>query len=83
MEERHETASTILDKVCASTFTRHANLSEADFLKEIGRETDENEDVAVREARMNLMIACTKEVLALNEKLKDAVKVLNIMQRGE
>lgn len=82
-KERFETTSTILDKMCASTFTRHADLSTEDFLKVIGRENDESESVAVREARLNLLIACTKEVLSLKCMIENLLKMMNKMQGDE
>ena len=64
-----ENASNLMDKLCTATFTRHANLSEEDFLKEIGKE-NQNEKQAVREATMSLIVGCTKELMVANRRLE-------------
>lgn len=60
----------LLDKICTATFTRHAFLSEKEFLKEIGKENAENEHQAVRESIMALLVGCTKELLTANRRLE-------------
>ena len=60
----------LLDKICTATFTRHANLSEKEFLKEIGKENAESEHQAVREGIMALLVGCTRELLMANRRLE-------------
>ena len=43
-------SSDMLNQICSVTFTRHAGMKSEDFLKEIGKDTAENEATAVREA---------------------------------
>lgn len=64
-----EKTSDLMDKICTATFTRHANLSETDFLKEIGKE-NQPEKQAVREATLALLVGCTKELMVANRRLE-------------
>lgn len=60
----------LIDKICSATFTRHANLSEKEFLKAIGKENATSEKQAVRESTLALLIGCTKELLTANRRLE-------------
>ena len=69
----------LLDKICTATFTRHANLSEKEFLKEIGFEgTDKSEDEAIRIAKMNVYIETTNQLIKATNTIKQITALLKI-----
>ena len=70
-------SSDMLNQICSVTFTRHAGMKSEEFLKEIGKETAENEATAVREAKMALMVGIMKELSCAVTRLQ----VLNIHQK--
>lgn len=75
MEEKNSfksdvNAGEILDKIIALTFTRHANLSEEEFMEKIGVSDSRGEDVEVRNARYALISACTREILKTTDKIE-------------
>ena len=45
-------SSDMLNQICSVTFTRHAGMKSEEFLKEIGKETAENEGAAAGGAKM-------------------------------
>lgn len=70
-------SSDMLNQICSVTFTRHAGLKSEEFLKEIGKDEAESEAVAVREAKMALMVGIMKELSCAVTRLQ----VLNIHQK--
>ena len=74
-EERannHE-AENLLKYIISTTFGRHSQLSEEEYLKEIGfEETGKNESEAVRFAIFNVLTELTSEVLKTRNSLKMA-----------
>lgn len=67
-EKKKESGGSLLDKIIALTFTRHAKLSEEEFLKAIGCE-GQTEEEAVRKGKFALMSACTKAFLVAKNKI--------------
>lgn len=68
-KEHLKTKNTI-DKLCAAAITRHANLSNKQFLEAIGRKGDQNAKQAIRQSLFNLGIACLEEMLTINRTLE-------------
>jgi len=62
--------SSIIDKIIATTLTRHARLSEEAFLKELGIKEPKTEEIEVRNCKFALINAITKEILLANDKIK-------------
>lgn len=71
-------ADAILDKIVALTFTRHAKLSEEDFLKEIKAQEGDSEEIAILKSKFALISACTRELLRANDTLRMLNATLNI-----
>lgn len=71
-------ANLLLDKIIGATFTRHASLSEEEFLKEIQASEGDSEDVAVIKARYTLINSCTRELLKANDTIKMINATLNL-----
>lgn len=61
-EEKNTTPSEVLEKIIALTFARHAGLPDDEFSEKMGISIEKGEEQAVREAKYNLMVACTKEL---------------------
>lgn len=74
-EERaqdHE-ADNLLNYIIASTFARHSNLTEEEFLKEIGFDkSGKTEDEAIRIAILNVLTATTNELIRAKQSIKMA-----------
>lgn len=62
-------ASQLIDSMIDLTFTRHAKLSEQEYLKEIGAKETDTEQQAVKKAKYTLLKAITKEMLIANDKV--------------
>jgi len=77
-----ETPSEMMDKMCTATFTRHADLSKEEFLKAINKENFMDEGQAVREAKMALIVGCTKELCVANRRLEILIENLKFL-KGE
>ena len=70
--ENHE-ADNLVNYIIGSTFSRHSNLSEDEFLKEIGFENSgKTEDEALRIAVFNVLVATTNELLKAKQSIKMA-----------
>ena len=70
--ENHE-ADNLVNYIIGSTFSRHSNLSEEEFLKEIGFENSgKTEDEAIRIAVFNVLVATTNELLKAKQSIKMA-----------
>lgn len=74
--QKQVNADGILDKIIALTFTRHANLSESEFLQKLGLKEPKDEDTEVRNARFALISACMREMLRAVDKLKLITQVV-------
>lgn len=77
MEEKEtkqyeEKGSDLLNLIISKTFSRHSQLTEEEFLKEIGFEdSGKTENEALRIAFMNVLVASTAELI----KAKDSFKM--------
>ena len=70
--ENHE-ADNLVNYIIGSTFARHSQLSEDEFLKEIGFENSgKTEDEAIRIAVFNVLVATTNELLKAKQSIKMA-----------
>lgn len=59
-----DVANNLMGFIIAKTFSRHANLSSEDFLKEIGFEgSGKSESEAIRIAKFNIMLEATKTLI--------------------
>lgn len=76
MAKKEIGASELLDEIIALTFTRHANLDEAEFIKALGITEPKDEDTEVRNARFALISASTKELLRAINKLKLITQII-------
>lgn len=76
-------ADNILDKIIAATFTRHAGLSEEEFLKELGIPDPQDEDSEVRKARFTLLLAITKEIFKARDRIKLMMHTLKLTDMEE
>ena len=69
-QQRAERHQNLMNTIIAETFSRHSKLDENEFLEKIGfKDTDKTEDEAVRIAKFNAIIAITKKILSVEEKL--------------
>lgn len=76
MAQEH-TYDNLIGMIVAKTFSRHAGMSEQDYLKEIGfADKGKTEDEAVRTAFLNVLVASTKELLQARQDLKNISAVL-------
>lgn len=79
MEEKEKktekaSADALMEYLIASTYSRHSNLSEEEFLKEIGyQDSGFSEDKAIKASLFNLMVETTKELI----RAKGEVVMLN------
>lgn len=68
-EKKEVNASKILDEIIALTFTRHAKLTEEEFLKEIQAPDGVDETEWVRKSCFTLIAAAMREILKANDKI--------------
>lgn len=93
MEEKKKTAEeramahegqAIMDMIIGKTFARHSNLTEEEFLKEIGfDESGKTEEEAVRIAILNLLVATTGELLRAKDAFKMASSLMKLYLNEE
>ena len=66
------TANTLLNFIIAKTYARHANLTEEEYLKEIGFEgSGKTENEAFRVALMNLLIETSNKIIDTRKKIQN------------
>lgn len=75
--------SDILDKIVSSTFARHAGLTEDEYLNQLEVKNPKSEDEEVRNLRMALICACTREVLKINDKITLINQTIGLIREGE
>jgi len=68
-EKKEVNASKILDEIIALTFTRHAKLTDDEFLKEIQAPDGVDETEWVRKSCFTLIAAAMREILKANDKI--------------
>jgi len=70
----------LIDKIVALTFARHADLSDEEFLKAIKMDGKEGTvDEKVREARYNLILAISKELIKSCDTVKRLTAIMAMM----
>lgn len=70
-EER--TADNLMNFIIAKTFSRHAKMTEEEFLKDIGFEgSGKTEDEAVRIAFLNVLTETTKQLIQAKQSFRNA-----------
>lgn len=79
-----KTGDNLMNVIIAKTFARHAELSEDEYLKEIGFENSgKTEDEAVRIGFLNVLGAAMKEFLQAKQSLATATALLKELTKGE
>ena len=72
--EKHQS---VMDSIIAQTFARHSKLDEKEYLEKIGfKDVEISEDKAVRSATFNVLVALTKEILSVENKINMANGIL-------
>lgn len=67
----------LLEAIILKTYSRHALLSEEEFLEEIGfKGSGKSEEEAVRIAVANLLIAMTSEIFKMQNSVKNTKEML-------
>jgi len=75
---QEKTIQKMLAFISAKTYSRHANLSEAEFVKEIGYE-GEKEDVAVNKSIANLTSDYTVTIMKIKSNLEMAIGIYEML----
>lgn len=74
---QERTGDNLMNFIIAKTFSRHAMMSEKEYLKDIGFENSgKTEDEAVRIAFLNVLVETTKQLLQAKESFKAATALL-------
>ena len=74
----------IMNMIIGKTFARHSQLTEEEFLKEIGFEdSGKTEDEAIRIAVFNLLVATTNELLRARESIKMTTALMKLYLNDE
>lgn len=74
---QEKTGTNLLNYIIAKTFTRHAGMSEEEFLKAIGFENKgKTESEALRIAFMNLLVETTSQLIQARQSFKIATALL-------
>lgn len=74
---QEKTGDNLMNLIIAKTFSRHAMMSEEEFLKDIGFENSgKTEDEAVRIAFLNVLVETTKQLLQAKQSFKSATALL-------
>lgn len=72
-----KTGDNLMNFIIAKTFSRHALMSEKEFLKDIGFENSgKSEDEAVRIAFLNVLVETTKQLIQAKQSFKMASALL-------
>ena len=76
-EER--TADNLMNFIIAKTFSRHAKMTEEEFLKDIGFEgSGKTEDEAVRIAFLNVHTETTKQLIQAKQSFRNASALMKL-----
>ena len=79
-------ANTLLNFIIAKTYARHANLTEEEYLKEIGFEgSGKTENEAFRVALMNLLIETSNKIIDTRKKIQNITECfkMNLIDKDE
>ena len=81
-EER--TADNLMNFIIAKTFSRHAKMTEEEFLKDIGFEgSGKTEDEAVRIAFLNVLTETTKQLIQAKQSFRNASALMKLYLTGD
>ena len=73
------TADNLMNFIIAKTFSRHANMTEEEFLKDIGFEgSGKTEDEAVRIAFLNVLTETTKQLIQAKQSFRNASALMKL-----
>lgn len=85
-EERandHE-AKNLMNMIIAKTFARHTELTEEEYLKEIGFDgSGKTEDEAIRIATFNLLVETTNELLSARQSINQTIALMKLCLMDE
>lgn len=74
----------LMNMIIAKTFSRHAGMTEEEYLQEIGfAGSGKTEDEAVRIAFMNVLVKATKELLAAKQAFITTKETIKMCLQGE
>lgn len=77
-------ANNLMNCIIAKTFSRHALMTEEEFLKDIGFEgSGKTEDEAVRIATFNVITETMNQLLRAKQSLKMATGLIKLYLQGE
>lgn len=80
MRLQNQEGSKILRTIIAKTYSRHAILSEEEFLKEIGFEgSGKNEEEAIRIATFNVLVETSLQLFKAKNSLELATNTLKML----
>lgn len=82
LEQEKKKTREVLDMIVTSTFTRFANLTSEEFLKEIGKSSAKSERKATKEAKFALISAITKDLVVANQRLELLNTQLKFLTEG-
>ena len=75
-----ESGQSIIDKITAATFARHAGMPEDEYVHEVlKREGNVKENTEVRKSLFNIMQAITRETLVMQNKIQLITATLDFM----
>ena len=73
------TAANLMNFIIAKTFSRHAKMTEEEFLKDIGFEgSGKTEDEAVRIAFLNVLTETTKQLIQAKQSFRNASALMKL-----
>lgn len=73
------TADNLMNFIIAKTFSRHAKMTEEEFLKDIGFEgSGKTEDEAVRIAFLNVLTETTKQLIQAKQSFRNASALMKL-----
>ena len=74
---QERTGDNLMNFIIAKTFSRHAKMTEEEFLADIGfAGSGKTEDEAVRIAFLNVLVETTKQLIQAKQSFKSAVALL-------
>lgn len=78
------TADNLMNFIIAKTFSRHAKMTEEEFLKDIGFEgSGKTEDEAVRIAFLNVLTETTKQLIQAKQSFRNASALMKLYLTDE
>lgn len=81
---QEKTGDNLMNFIIAKTFSRHAKMSEEEFLKDIGFDgSGKTEDEAVRIAFLNVLVETTKQLLQAKQSFNSASALMKLYLNGD